>query len=130
MKWWMDEWQRGGRVKGRAKPPLSEDRLMWVSERTPERNSPLFGSQLSDGPSGIAVCGRHPSRSSRVSFKHWLAAQREESVAVIFSLLKKLSSQALAALEAAEAPIDGITALDFTGPCSAPLCSAVLRCCC
>ena len=76
MKWWMDEWQRGGRVKGRAKPPLSEDRLMWVSERTPERNSPLFGSQLSDGPSGIAVCGRHPSHSSQVSFKHWLATQR------------------------------------------------------
>ena len=52
-----------------------------------------------------------------------------KSVAVIFPL-KKLSSQALPAMEAAEAPIDGITALDFTRPLrSAPLCSAVLRCC-
>jgi len=40
--------------------PLSEDRLMGVSERTPERNSPLFDSRLSDRPSGLAVHGRHP----------------------------------------------------------------------
>ena len=60
MKWWMDEWQGGGRGGGRARPSLSEDRLMWVSERTPERNSPLFDSQLSDRPSGLAVHGRHP----------------------------------------------------------------------
>lgn len=47
-----------GRVEGGAS--LSEDRLMWVSGRTPERNSPLFDSQLSDRPSGLAVQGRHP----------------------------------------------------------------------
>lgn len=39
---------------------LSEDRLMWVSERTPERNSSLSDSQLSDRPNGLAVQGRHP----------------------------------------------------------------------
>lgn len=47
-----------GGVEGGAS--LSEDRLMWVSERTPERNSPLFDSQLSDRPSGLAVHGHHP----------------------------------------------------------------------
>lgn len=60
MRRWMDEWSSGGRGGGRARPSLSEDRLMWVSERTPERNSPLFDSQLSDRPSGLAVHGRHP----------------------------------------------------------------------
>lgn len=53
-----------GRVEGgggvAAGPSLSEDRLMWVSERTPKRNSPLFDSQLSDRPSGLAVHGCHP----------------------------------------------------------------------
>lgn len=47
-----------GKLEGGAS--LSEDRLMWVSERTPERNSPLFDSQLSDRPSGLAVQGCHP----------------------------------------------------------------------
>lgn len=56
----VDGEEEGGRLKGWSKPSLSEDRLMWVSERTPERNSPLFGSQLSDRPSGLAVHGRHP----------------------------------------------------------------------
>lgn len=77
----MAGWREGGRglmvvaVKGRAKPPLSEDRLMWESERTPKRNSPLFGSQLSDRPRGIAVCGRHPPAAhARVGFKLWLGS--------------------------------------------------------
>lgn len=45
---------------GEGGAALSEDRLMWVSERTQERNSSLFDSQLSDGPGGLAVQGRHP----------------------------------------------------------------------
>lgn len=49
-----------GGVKGWARPSLSEDRLMWVSERTSERNSSLFDSQLSDRPSGLAIHGHHP----------------------------------------------------------------------
>lgn len=48
-----------------ARLPLSEDRLIWVSERTPERNSPLVDSQLSDRPSGLAVHGRHPNTVSK-----------------------------------------------------------------
>lgn len=39
------------RVEGGAS--LSAHRLMWVSERTLERNSPLFDTQLSDRPSGL-----------------------------------------------------------------------------
>lgn len=52
----MAEFREGRRgVKARVRASLREDRLMWVSERTPERNKPLFDSQLSDGPSGLTV---------------------------------------------------------------------------
>jgi len=55
-------------VKAWARAPLSEDRLMWVLERTPERNSPLFDSQLSDRPSGLAVQPQSPSYSTHVMY--------------------------------------------------------------
>lgn len=51
----------GGRegVKALARASVSEDRLMWVSER----NSRLFDSQLSDRPGGLAVQRRQQSPS-------------------------------------------------------------------
>lgn len=52
-------------VKAWVRASLWEDRLMWVSERTPERNRPLFDSQLSDGPCGLTVQQQLHSHSAR-----------------------------------------------------------------
>lgn len=60
----MDEWHCAGREvgggmgeKASARASVSEDRLMWVSERS----SRLFDSQLSDRPGGPAVQQRQQS---------------------------------------------------------------------
>lgn len=56
MAGWREGWGKGVcGMKAWAMASLSEDRLMWVSERTQRRNSRLFDSQLSDRPRGLAV---------------------------------------------------------------------------
>lgn len=70
-----------GRIEGaEGGASLSEDRLMWVSKRTPERNGPLFDSQLSDRPCGLVVQGRRPHAGRKVGFKHWLSTCRTTGI--------------------------------------------------
>lgn len=70
-----------GRIEGvEGGASLSEDRLMWVSKRTPERNGPLFDSQLSDRPCGLVVQGRRPHAGRKMGFKHWLSTCRTTGI--------------------------------------------------